>query len=99
MLEKVDLNKSVDKENYKKLREEMDVKLGGGNCNCQGGKNPVVIVFDGFGAGGKERQDQPPVSRWIRAALMFMRAGRRGRRNGCVHFSGGIGRRHRKMDV
>ena len=28
MLEKVDLNKSVDKENYKKLREEMDVKLG-----------------------------------------------------------------------
>ena len=26
MLEKVDLNKSVDKENYKKLREEMDVK-------------------------------------------------------------------------
>ena len=28
MLEKVDLNKSVDKENYKKLREEMDVKHG-----------------------------------------------------------------------
>ena len=28
MLEIVDLNKSVDKENYKKLREEMDVKLG-----------------------------------------------------------------------
>ena len=28
MLEKVDLNKSVDKENYKKLREEMDVASG-----------------------------------------------------------------------
>ena len=28
MLEKVDLNKSVDKENDKKLRDEMDVKLG-----------------------------------------------------------------------
>ena len=31
MLEKVDLNKSVDKENYKKLREEMDVKE---NCSA-----------------------------------------------------------------
>ena len=29
MLEKVDLNKSVDKENYKKLREEMDLTASG----------------------------------------------------------------------
>mgnify|MGYP001130577075 CR=1 FL=1 len=93
MLEKVDLNKSVDKENYKKLREEMDVKLGELQRACKAEKIPVVIVFDGFGAGGKGTQ-----SRWIRAVLMFMRAGRRGKRNGCVHFSGGIGRRHRKMD-
>ena len=90
MLEKVDLNKSVDKENYKKLREEMDVKLGELQRACKEEKIPVVIVFDGFGAGGKGTQI-------IRAALMFMRAGRREKRNGCVHFSGGIGRRHRKM--
>lgn len=53
MLEKVDLNKSVDKENYKKLREEMDVKLGELQRACKAEKIPVVIVFDGFGAGGK----------------------------------------------
>ena len=94
MLEKVDLNKSVDKENYKKLREEMDVKLGELQRACKAEKIPVVIVFDGFGAGGKGTQ----INRLIRAALMFMRAGRRGKRNGCVHFYGGIGRRHRKMD-
>ena len=50
MLEKVDLNKSVDKENYKKLREEMDVKLGELQRACKAEKIPVVIVFDGFGA-------------------------------------------------
>ena len=61
MLEKVDLNKSVDKENYKKLREEMDVKLGELQRACKAEKIPVVIVFDGFGAGGKgTRADQPP---------------------------------------
>ena len=46
MLEKVDLNKSVDKENYKKLREEMDVKLGELQRACKEEKIPVVIVFD-----------------------------------------------------
>ena len=56
MLEKVDLNKSVDKENYKKLREEMDVKLGELQRACKAEKIPVVIVFDGFGAGGKGTQ-------------------------------------------
>lgn len=56
MLEKVDLNKSVDKENYKKLREEMDVKLGELQRACKEEKIPVVIVFDGFGAGGKGTQ-------------------------------------------
>ena len=45
MLEKVDLNKSVDKENYKKLREEMDVKLGELQRACKEEKIPVVIVF------------------------------------------------------
>lgn len=59
MLEKVDLNKSVDKENYKKLREEMDVKLGELQRACKAEKIPVVIVFDGFGAGGKERRSTP----------------------------------------
>ena len=38
MLEKVDLNKSVDKENYKKLREEMDVKLGELQRACKAGQ-------------------------------------------------------------
>ena len=57
MLEKVDLNKSVDKENYKKLREEMDVKLGELQRACKEEKIPVVIVFDGFGAGGKGSTD------------------------------------------
>ena len=40
MLEKVDLNKSVDKENYKKLREEMDVKLGELQRACKAEKDP-----------------------------------------------------------
>ena len=59
MLEKVDLNKSVDKENYKKLREEMDVKLGELQRACKAEKIPVVIVFDGFGA-VRLRQDHHP---------------------------------------
>lgn len=98
MLEKVDLNKSVDKENYKKLREEMDVKLGELQRACKAEKIPVVIVFDGFGAGGKGTQINRLIQPLDPRGLMFMRAGRRGKRNGCVHFYGGIGRRHRKMD-
>ena len=56
MLEKVDLKTSIDKETYKALRSEMDVKLGELQRACKEEKIPVMIVFDGLGAGGKGTQ-------------------------------------------
>ncbi len=96
MLEKVDLNKSVDKENYKKLREEMDVKLGELQRACKAEKIPVVIVFDGFGAGGKGTQINRLIQPLDPRGFDVYASRETGKRNGCVHFSGGIGRRHRK---
>ncbi len=67
---KFDLNKSVDKEKLQELRDEMDVKLENCSARCkEENKIPVVIVFDGFGAGGRGNADQPPVSAGIRAGF------------------------------
>ena len=79
MLEKVDLNKSVDRKNYKKLREEMDVKLGELQRACKAKRSRLSSYLTASGAGGKGTQ----INRLIqpldpRAALMFMRAGETG---------------------
>ena len=53
MLEKIDLSKTVDKERYKAVRDEMGAKLGLLQRECKAAGIPVVIVFEGMGAAGK----------------------------------------------
>ncbi len=53
MLEKVDLNKTVDRETYRARVEELETRLGVLQRECKEKKIPVMIVFDGLGAAGK----------------------------------------------
>ena len=53
MLEKVDLNKTVDRETYRARVEELGTRLGVLQRECKEKKIPVMIVFDGLGAAGK----------------------------------------------
>ena len=53
MLEKIDLTKKMDKKEFKKNMEVLDVKLGILQRECKNLGIPVVIVFEGFGAAGK----------------------------------------------
>ncbi|MEG0812363.1 MAG: polyphosphate:AMP phosphotransferase [Clostridium sp.] len=53
MLEKVDLKKTVDKETYKKVSEELWERLGLLQRQCKTEKIPIMIVFEGLGAAGK----------------------------------------------
>ncbi|MBC8061530.1 MAG: polyphosphate:AMP phosphotransferase [Clostridiaceae bacterium] len=53
MLEKVDLTKKMDKEQYKKVIEEMQLKLSSLERQIREFKIPVIIVFEGWGSSGK----------------------------------------------
>lgn len=56
MLEKVDLQKTVDKETYKQVSDELWERLGILQRSCRTEKIPVMIVFEGLGAAGKGTQ-------------------------------------------
>lgn len=56
MLEKIDLSKTIDKETYKKNKEEQGEKLGLLQRKCKEAGIPVMIVFEGMGASGKGTQ-------------------------------------------
>lgn len=56
MLEKVDLDKWVDKEAYKRASKAMELRLGAVQRELKEKKIPVVIVFEGFKAAGKGLQ-------------------------------------------
>lgn len=53
MLEKIDLSKTVDKERYKAVRDEVGARLGVLQRECKAAGIPVIIVFEGMGAAGK----------------------------------------------
>jgi len=53
MLEKVDLTKKMDKEQYKKVIDELQLKLSFLERQIRDLKIPVIIVFEGWGASGK----------------------------------------------
>lgn len=53
MLEKVDLTKTMTKEEYKEKMPELETKLGELQRQCKHLGIPVMIVFEGFGASGK----------------------------------------------
>lgn len=53
MLEKVDLGKTVDKDTYKSVSEELGRRLGVLQRRLKAEDIPVMIVFEGLGAAGK----------------------------------------------
>mgnify|MGYP000447080732 CR=1 FL=1 len=59
MLEKIDLNKTVDKKSYRRVMDEASRKLGLLQRECKAAGIPVMIVFEGMGAAGKGGPDQP----------------------------------------
>ena len=56
MLEKIDLTKKLDKEEYEKRMDELEPRLGRLQRECRERKLPVMIVFEGYGASGKGAQ-------------------------------------------
>lgn len=56
MLEKVDLTKSMTKEEYKSKMPLLENKIGELQRECKRMGIPVMIVFEGFGASGKGLQ-------------------------------------------
>ena len=56
MLEKVDLNKKMSKEEYKEKMPCLESCLGRLQRECKALGIPVMIVFEGFGASGKGLQ-------------------------------------------
>ena len=53
MLEKIDLNKKVDKKNYREAMDKAGERLGLLQRECKAEGIPVMIVFEGMGAAGK----------------------------------------------
>lgn len=53
MLEKVDLSKRIEKEEYKKTKSELEIKLGELQREAKDLKIPIIIVFEGWDAAGK----------------------------------------------
>lgn len=56
MLEKMDLTKKMDKEQYKEKMEVLQLKLGHLQRECKALDIPVMIAFEGFDAAGKGSQ-------------------------------------------
>ena len=69
------MQKTVDKETYRQVSEELGERLGLLQRRCKAEKIPVIIVFEGLGAAGKGVPDQPPdPGRWIPEVLTYMPA-------------------------
>lgn len=56
MLEQMDLTKTMDKNEYKRKKEELEVQLGTLQRELKDMNIPVMIVFEGYGAAGKGMQ-------------------------------------------
>lgn len=53
MLANIDLNKKIDKKEYKEIIEDLETKLGLLQRKIKEYNIPVIIVFEGWGAAGK----------------------------------------------
>ncbi len=53
MLENIDLSKTLDKAEYRKLKDEAELKLSALQRQAKELGIPVIIVFEGWGAAGK----------------------------------------------
>ncbi|MDR1651049.1 MAG: polyphosphate:AMP phosphotransferase [Synergistaceae bacterium] len=53
MLEKIDLSRSMDREEYKKTAPELRERLGALQRRARAARVPVIIIFEGWEASGK----------------------------------------------
>src|SRR5271168_2621281 len=53
MLKNIDLSREVAKEEYKRLKDDADMKLGCLQRQCKALGIPVIVVFEGWSASGK----------------------------------------------
>ena len=53
MLDKVDLTKSMKKEEYRALKDTLDARLSQLQRECRNAGIPIIILFEGWGAAGK----------------------------------------------
>ncbi|MGB5872208.1 MAG: phosphate--AMP phosphotransferase, partial [Bacteroidota bacterium] len=53
MLENIDLSRKVSKEEYKKAKGELDLKLGALQRRVKELQIPVIVLIEGWGAAGK----------------------------------------------
>lgn len=56
MLEKIDLSKTMPKEQFKEVIPDLEIELGRLQRQCRGKRIPVMIVCEGFDASGKGLQ-------------------------------------------
>lgn len=53
MLEEIDLNKKISKDEYNNLIDDLELKISNLQRQAKALKIPIMIVFEGFGASGK----------------------------------------------
>ena len=53
MMEKIDLSKKIEKEEYHKIKEQLEARLASLQREAKELEIPIVIIFEGFGASGK----------------------------------------------
>lgn len=53
MIEKIDLNKIISKEEYRQIKEQMEAQISRLQREAKEKKIPILIVFEGFGTSGK----------------------------------------------
>lgn len=53
MMEKIDLNKHISKEDYRTMKTQMEARLSTLQREAKELKIPIIVVFEGFGSSGK----------------------------------------------
>ena len=91
MLEKIDLNKKMSKQEYSESLPKIEAELRRLQRECKDLDIPVMIVFEGFGASGKGLQIGKLIHSMDREDLRCIRLKMRRKKNGCIRFCGGFG--------
>lgn len=95
MLENMKLDQKLDKEEYKKRKDALSMRLGELQRACKDAGIPVMFVFEGFGASGKGTQINELIYGLDPGAFRYMRRENRRRKRLFAHICGGSGQRRR----
>lgn len=98
MLEKIDLNKKMSKQEYSESLPKIEAELGRLQRECKDLDIPVMIVFEGFGASGKGLQIGKLIHSMDPRGFEVHTIKMRRKKNGCIRFCGGFGSRLRKRE-